>query len=142
VNAVVIYESLTGNTAKAAAFIAAELRRHRFDTVVMKAGSIDSAAVVAADLVVIGTWVKGHFVVRQRPAGAKRLRQLPQLDGKRVVTFCTYALNPGTTLERLDALVGDCGGQVVGGLALNQRKLEEHSYDLVRRALSALELTV
>jgi hypothetical protein len=136
--AVVIYESMTGNTAKAAAFIAAELRRHSIETTVMKAGHVDSNVVAAAELVVLGTWVKGHFVVRQRPAGTRRLRQLPRLGGKQVVTFCTYALNPGSTLERLDALVASCGGTVIGGLGINQRELEAHSYELVARALGAL----
>jgi flavodoxin len=135
---VVIYESMTGTTAKAAAHIAAELRRNGHEATVFRAGTVDSAAVLAADLVFLGTWVKGHFVVRQKPAGAKRLAQLPQLDGKRVVTFCTYALSPGTTMNKLDALVASLGGTAVGGLAIVRHKVEEQAIDLVGRALAAL----
>ena len=63
VNVIVIYESLTGNTRKAAGYIADALREAGADvTAVNPTTAIDYAALSAAELVVIGSWTDGLFV--------------------------------------------------------------------------------
>src|SRR6516225_9137894 len=99
-DAVIIYESLTGNTEKASKLIAGQLRAAGVPTTVCRITNIDYQALADADLVIVGTWVDGIFVVGQRPGRGERIRRLPVLDRKRCLVFCTYALNPGRTLDK------------------------------------------
>jgi hypothetical protein len=138
VNAVVIYESLTGNTQEAADLIAAALRADGVDTNVFPIGSIDLGTLAAADLVIVGSWVDGMFFVGQRPGRAGRLRSMPVIDGKRAAVFCTYAIDPGKTLTKLSDIVTERGGQVVGGVAMHRKRLAEEAQDFVDRLLGAL----
>src|SRR5579859_746771 len=77
VNAVIVYESLTGNTRRASELIAAELRRAGIATSTCAVTQLDYQALSDADLVIVGTWTDGIFVVGQRPGRAQRLRNLP-----------------------------------------------------------------
>ncbi len=139
-NAVVIFESLTGNTRKTADLIAAELRASGVETTVSPIDAIDLAALSAADLVVVGSWVDGIVIAGQKPGRAGRLRKMPVIDGKKAAVFCTYAVNPGKTLSKLSAIVTERGGDVVGGVAVNRRRLEEGAKDFVDRLLGALQV--
>ncbi|MEZ5343139.1 MAG: flavodoxin family protein [Acidimicrobiales bacterium] len=59
--AIVIYESLTGNTRKAAMRIGAELTSEGIATEVNSIADINLQALSEADLVVVGSWVDGLF---------------------------------------------------------------------------------
>lgn len=135
----VIHESLTGNTERAAELIAAELRAAGHTASVSPAARVDLAGLAAADLVVVGSWVDGLFLVGQKPARAGRLRKLPTMVGKRAAVFCTYALDPGRTLDSLSTIVADRGGEVVGGMALHRKRLETDARELVDRLLAVVE---
>src|SRR3712207_1893810 len=113
--AIVIYESLTGNTRKAAGIIADELQAAGHDAVACPTSAIDYQALHDADLVVVGGWTDGLFFVAQRPGRSGRLRKLPALRGKRAVVFVTYALDSGKTLEKLTGIVEGLGATVEGG---------------------------
>ncbi|MGY6501726.1 MAG: flavodoxin family protein [Acidimicrobiales bacterium] len=139
-NAVVIYESLTGNTREAAEQIGAELRSSGVSTTVSPIGRIDLGALAVADLVIVGSWVDGMFVVGQKPARSGRLRAMPVIDGKRAAVFCTYALDPGKTLEKLSDIVADRGGVVVGGVAIHRKRIAEGASDFVDRLLSNVQV--
>ena len=76
-SAVVIYESLTGNTRRAAGIMGAELERAGVPTTVCPITRINYQALADADLVIVGTWTDGIFVVGQRPGRAARIRKLP-----------------------------------------------------------------
>ena len=79
--AVVLVESLTGNTRKAGEMIARKLQQeHVGITDVCAVRQPDHAAIQAADLVVVGTWVHGLFVVGQAPWGAAALAKLPAMS--------------------------------------------------------------
>ena len=72
--AVVIYESLTGKTERASFVLADELIRLGIPTVAYDVdGTIDLDTLAAADVVVVGTWVSGHFIINQKPGGAGKL---------------------------------------------------------------------
>ena len=71
--AVVIYESLTGNTAKAGRAIAADLTAHGLPTQAFPIKQIDFQALSDADLVIVGSWVDGLIVVGQRPGRVGRI---------------------------------------------------------------------
>ncbi|HEY1282721.1 MAG TPA: hypothetical protein VGF22_23775 [Acidimicrobiales bacterium] len=137
--AMVIYESLTGNTRRAAGLIGGQLAAGGLDVITMSAANaVDLQALSAAELVVVGTWTDGILVVGQRPGRAGRLQQLPAMRGKRAVVFCTYAINPGKTIDKLMGIVGGRGADVMGGLALHRRHLEEGAADFSGRLLGAL----
>ncbi len=140
--AVVLFESLTGNTRKAAELIATALQQSGHGiTDVGPVRRPDHRAIQAADLVIVGTWVHGLFVVGQAPWGVGALRGLPAMAGKQVATYCTFALNPGKSLDTMGRVLEGRGGQVIGGLALNRSKLEAHSEEFVGRLLANIAPT-
>ena len=132
--AAILIESLTGNTWKAGELIAANLQQEGWQ--ISGFASLkqpDHAAVQEADVVVVGTWVHGLFVVGQAPWGVDRLRALPSMAGKRVAGFCTYALNPGRALDVLTRELAVTGGNVIGGLSLQRGRLAAHAEDFAAR---------
>lgn len=136
--AVIIYNSLTGTTEKAAYRIASELKALRIEATPVPIDEADDATVADADLVVVGTWTDGIIVVGQKPAGRKKLRSLPSLTGKRAVVYCTYAVDPGRTLDKLVAEVEAKGAEVIGGYALARHSLPEDVAEFVDRLTPAL----
>ena len=87
-------------------------------------------------MIIVGTWVHGLFVVGQAPWGLGAIAGLPALQGKLAATYCTFALNPAKTLDKLDGAVTRLGANVVGGLALHRSKLEEHSEEFAARLVA------
>jgi flavodoxin len=137
--ATVLVESLTGNTWKAAELIAEDLRQEGWMiNGLAKLRAPDLAAIQDVDMVLIGTWVHGLFVVGQTPWALATISNLPTMRGKRAAVFCTFALNPGRSLDKLTGAVGATGADVVGGLALSRSKLEEHSELFASRLVSAV----
>jgi hypothetical protein len=135
---VVIYESLTGNTRRAAKLIAGDLTASGYPTIACPTSAIDYQALHEAELVIIGGWTDGLFFVGQRPGRASRLRKLPALNGKRALCFVTYALDPGKTLEKLVAIVEGLGATVEGGMTIRRDKLAEGAGEFVDRALESV----
>ncbi|MDZ7733942.1 MAG: flavodoxin family protein [Acidimicrobiia bacterium] len=137
--AVLIYETLTGNTRRAAHLIADELYRHRIGARLFSTAAVEAEAVARADLVIVGTWTDGLLVVGQRPGRKGRLRRsLPDLSGKRCAVYCTYAIDSGHTLDKLTAVCEQRGAEVVGGLAIRRDRLVAGSHDFVDRLTDAL----
>jgi hypothetical protein len=137
-SAIVIYESLTGNTRKAASNIADELVAGGVGIeAVCAVTGIDFEALARADLVVFGTWVDGLILFGQRPGG--RVRRVPAMAGKRAAAFCTYAVDPGHTLAKMDLLLADRGAEPLGGFAINRRKLVDGSKEFVDRLLGVVQ---
>ena len=94
-------------------------------------------------MVIIGTWVHGLFVVGQAPWGLGAIAHLPALRGKLAATYCTFALNPAKTLDKLDTAVSGLGAEVIGGtmgpgvkIDPNRAKLEEHSEEFAARLVA------
>ncbi len=137
--AIVIYESLTGNTEKAGREIADQLTAAGIPTVASPITQIDYSALSAADLVIIGSWVDGIFIAGQRPGREGRLKKMPVIDGKQAAVYCTYALKDGKTLEKLAAIVQERGGDVIGGYAIRRDRLARDTTSFVDRLLGALD---
>ncbi|MHB8466931.1 MAG: flavodoxin family protein [Acidimicrobiales bacterium] len=134
--AVVIYESLTGHTRDAGNRIAAGLSVRGVDTIACPVTHIDYQALSDADLVIIGSWTDGIFVVGQRPGRAGRLMAMPTLEGKRCLVYCTYAINPGKVLDKMTAIVESRGGTVLGGMAIRRNNIAGGVEEFVGRVLS------
>lgn len=137
-NVVVVYESLTGNTQRAAEVIGGELERRGVHATVCNVTAIDYQALAQADLVVMGSWVDGIFVIGQRPGRAVRLESFPPIDGKRCFVFCTYALNPGKTLDKMTKIMEGRGAEVLGGMAIRRNRIDDGARDFVTRLLAAV----
>lgn len=137
-NAIVVYESLTGNTKKAAGFIVDELIAGGVTATACPTTAIDYQALATADLVIVGSWTDGLFLFGQKPASAGRLSQLPFLTGKQAAVFCTYALETGKTLEKLEAIISGRGADVIGGMAIRRNRLQEGSAEFVSRLLGVV----
>lgn len=138
--AALLVESLTGHTWKAAELIAGNLVQEGWTITGLQAlRQPDHRAIQSADIVLVGTWVHGAFLIGQAPWNIGAIRALPALAGKRSATFCTFALNPGRTLESMDRAVSGLGADVVGGLALHRAKLEQHAEAFADRLCSALK---
>jgi hypothetical protein len=138
VHAVVVYESLTGNTKRAAELMADELERRGVEATACNVTSIDFQALARADLVIVGSWVDGIFVVGQRPGRAVRLESFPPIDGKRCFVYCTFALNPGKTLQKMTKIMEGRGAEVLGGMAIKRNRIAEGARDFVARVLEAV----
>jgi flavorubredoxin len=136
--AVVIYESLTGNTKRAAGMIGAELRRQGVAATAMPITAIDYQALEEADVVIVGTWTDGLILVGQKPGRAGRLKKLPYITGKKAVGYVTYAIDCGKAVDKLVAILEDRGGEVLGGMAIRRDKLDEGTKDFVGRVLDVV----
>ncbi|MEI7548822.1 MAG: flavodoxin family protein [Actinomycetota bacterium] len=138
----ILFESFTGNTRKAAELIAGNLQQEGWGiTGVCPVRRPEMAAIQDADMVIVGTWVHGLFVVGQQPWGLGAIGHLPALKGKLAATFCTFALNPGSTLDRLDGAVSHLGAEVIGGLALNRVRIAAHSEEFAARLLANIPVS-
>ncbi len=136
--AAILVESLTGNTWKAAENIADLLQQERWTiTGLSKVKQPDHQSIHEADLVLVGTWVHGAFVVGQAPWAVNSIANLPAMRGKKAAAFCTFALHPGRSLDKLTMALGDTGAYVIGGLAMNRGKLDQHSEEFAARLLDA-----
>ncbi len=137
--AAILVESLTGNTWRAGERIGSLLQQEGWTiTGLNRVRQPDHAAIQQADMVVVGTWVHGLFVVGQAPWGLGNIDKLPMMRGKKSAVFCTFALNPAKTLDKLTTAVMGRGADVLGGVALNRAKLDEHSEVFVDRLLANL----
>ena len=137
--AAILIESLTGNTWKAGEKIASGLQQEGWQIQGFSAlRTPDHGAIQSADVVIVGTWVHGLFVVGQAPWGIDRLRALPSMAGKKVAGFCTFALNPGRALDVVTRELERTGGEVVGGLTLQRGRLAAHTEEFVLRLADAV----
>lgn len=139
--AAILAESLTGNTWKAAEKIGGLLQQEHWTiTGLDRVKSPDYQAIQDADFVLVGTWVHGLFVVGQAPWGLGQVDHLPAIKGKQAAVFCTYALNPGKSVEKLNRAVLGLGANSLGGVAIHRAKLDAHCEEFVGRILENVNL--
>jgi flavodoxin len=136
--AVVIYESLTGNTARAARLIAEEVAAHGVDVSVYPITDIGLKDLAEADVVFAGTWVDGLILFGHRPGGARHIKRMPVVDGKRVAAFMTYAVHAGKALDRFAKVLDERGADVVARTLLRRDDLEAGIGDFVSASLAAV----
>jgi hypothetical protein len=125
VRVVVIYESLRGHTKEAAERIGGAARASGATVAVRPITAYDFKEIADADVVFLGSWTDGFILFGQRPGRAGRIWKLPVLDRKPVALFCTYAVNPRTTLKKFAAIAEAKGAVVVGEHAFKRDKLTE-----------------
>jgi hypothetical protein len=136
--AVVIYESLTGNTARAAGLIAEAIRLEGVEASVYPITAIGLKDLAEADIVFVGTWVDGVIIAGHRPGRSGRLKAMPVIDGKRAACFMTYAIHAGKALQKLERVVEERGGDVVASTLLRRDRLDAGVVEFVRSALATV----
>lgn len=132
---VVLFESLTGNTRRAAELIGGAAQARGADVAVRPIDAFDYHELAVADIVFVGTWVDGFIVAGHRPGRAGRLRKLPVLDHKPVAVFVTYAINPGKALAKTAKVLEGRGAEIVASKQLRRDRLEVGIDEFVEDAL-------
>ncbi len=114
-NVVIVYDSSTGTTAQAAKEMGQKLSEQGHQCQVYSLVEVDKAAIASTDLLCVGSWVKGLFVIRQHATEGimQFIEQLDDLAGKKTVVFCTYKISPGSTLRQMAKALEAKGAQVV-----------------------------
>ena len=111
--AAVVYRSATGTTRRLAEEIGAYLESRGAEVTVQSVGDCDPASVSSVDLVLLGCWTSGLFVVAQHPdePWLAFVRELPAMGQARVGLFTTYKLATGSMFSRMRAaLAGKADG--------------------------------
>jgi flavodoxin len=87
--AVVVHRSVTGTTRRYAEAIAAHLRTLGVEARACSIADCDASEIAQVDLVLLGCWTEGWFVVHQHPDApwVSFARDLPDLSGARVGLF-------------------------------------------------------
>ncbi len=135
---VVIHQSRTGNTRRAAELIGGAAAEAGADVAVRPATNIDYKELAEADLVFVGTWVDGLVLFGHRPGDAAKVRQVPRLWDKRVAAFMTHAVNPGRAADRLGSLLEEHGAEVVAARSLNRRRLADEAPAFAAEVLASV----
>jgi flavodoxin len=112
--AAVIHRSATGTTRRFAEEIGEHLVTRGFTTTVQSVGDADPAALAGADVVLLGCWTSGFFVVAQHPdePWLAFVRELPELGTARVGLFTTYKLATGSMFSRMRAALAGTAARV------------------------------
>ena len=139
--AVVIFESLTGNTAKAGRAVATELGKAGITTQAFPIKEIDYQALADAELVIVGSWVDGFVFVGQRPGRLGRIKGMPALAGKHAFVYLTYAIDAGKSLQKLSDAVTARGAEVLGGQLIRRDRLESGVAEFCAGVLRALPVS-
>ncbi|HEY2815021.1 MAG TPA: flavodoxin family protein [Acidimicrobiales bacterium] len=136
---VVLYESMTGNTRRAAELIGGAAAATGAEVSVRPVTEPDLHELSVADVVFVGTWVDGLVLFGQRPGRATRLWKLPVLDHKPVAVFCTYAINAGKALAKTTAIVEAKGARIVGTHQFRRDRLEQGVAEFVDDVLQSVQ---
>jgi len=101
--AIVIYQSKKGTTKKFGEEICSFLNQNNIEATVVSVQDYNPADLTPADLVFLGCWTNGMFLMFQHPekAWAKFADQLPSLDGKKVMMFTTYKVATGVMFKAM-----------------------------------------
>lgn len=135
---VVVYESRTGNTARAAELIGRSFAAQGHEVSVFPTRGVDLKALSEADVAVVGTWTDGLILFGHRPGGAGNIaKYLPTMWDKPTYAYVTYAVRPGNVLRGFNKLLASKGANVLGALELHRKHLETDAPDFVDGVLSA-----
>ena len=131
--ALVAYESQAGHTHQAAEAIATAARAQGHQVVVKPIADVEPGDVQSAEVLFLGTWVHGYILFGVEPAGAAIwVPGLPDLTGKPVGVFCTYAFFPRAALHALSALLRARGATIRCERAFHRSRPADGADEFVR----------
>ena len=137
---VVLHQSRTGNTKKAAELIGGAVQSSGVEVTVRPISNIDYKDLADADLIFVGTWVDGLILLGHRPGDSGKIKKVPKLWNKKVVAFMTHALNPGNAAEKMTSLLEEHGATVIAARSLNRHKLELEAPTFASEVLSLVNV--
>ena len=137
---VVLHQSRTGNTKRAAELIGGAVQSSGASVAVRPISNIDYKELADADLIFVGTWVDGLILLGHRPGDSGKIKKVPKLWNKKVVAFMTHALNPGNAAEKMTSLLEEHGATVVAARSLNRHKLELEAPAFASEVLSLVNV--
>ncbi len=140
-NVVVIHQSRTGNTRRAAELIGGASALAGATVAVRPVTNIDYKELAEADLIFVGTWVDGLILFGHRPGDTGKVRQIPKLWDKKVAAFMTHAVNPGNAADKFSALLEGHGATVVAARSLNRRRLEDEAPAFASEVLASVSVS-
>ena len=137
-NIVVIHQSRSGNTKKAAELIGGAVTSLGNKVTVRSTENLDYKELANADLIFVGTWVDGLILFGHRPGDIGKLNLIPPLWGKNVIAFMTHAANPGKAASKFASFLEAKGAKVISSRSINKRKLELEISPLVEDVLAKI----
>lgn len=119
----VAYDSRKGTTRAVAERIALVAKGTTADVTVSHVGAIAAGEAAQADVLFLGAWTHGMFIVGVGPSegAVDWVHGLPHLAGTLGAVFCTYDLNPRGTLPAMASLLRDVGVEVLGSHGSKRR---------------------
>lgn len=142
VNVLLTYSSRSGNTEQAAEYIGGEFASRGHEVLVRPWDGLDYAEVSKADLVCVGTWVHGLFVIGQHAADTDRLAKMPMLWHKPVAAFMTYAINPGKAIDDFAEFLEErMGAKVITGEAMRSKDIAKLAAPFVDDVLERITVS-
>ena len=140
-NVVVIHQSRTGNTRRAAELIGGAAALAGATVAVRPVTNIDYKELAEADLIFVGTWVDGLILFGHRPGDTGKVRQIPKLWDKKVAAFMTHAVNPGNAADKVLALLEGQGATVVAARSLRRRRLGDEAPAFASEVLASVSVS-
>ncbi len=138
--ALVCFASHAGHTRAAAAMVADELARKGLAVRLLPIEQVGPAELAATDLLVLGSWVKGLVVTRVGPAPSVQawLERAPRLGGMPVALFCSYGIDPRSTLSQMAAPLEARGARLVATAAFRHGGSRTDAVSFARSALAGV----
>ena len=137
-NIVVIHQSRSGNTKKAAELIGGAIASSENKVTVRSTENLDFKELADADLIFVGTWVDGLILFGHRPGDIGKLNLIPPLWGKNVIAFMTHAVNPGKAASKFSSFLEAKGAKVISSRSINKRELDSEIRPFVKEAMAEL----
>lgn len=133
----VMYNSRGGTTLTTAENIVSVASAMHHEVKVKTVDEVQSSHVEEADAMFVGAWVEGFVVFGVKPTGAETwIQALPSFMGKPVGVFCTYAVNPRGSLNKLSALLQEKNARVVDQHAFHRTHLGQDVDDFVKSVVN------
>ncbi len=139
----VAYESRSGRTRRAAEALASAVRERGSNATLKALSETTAQDIEHSDAVAVGCWVEGFIVLNVGPAKAalKAVERLPAMGGKPTAVFCTYAVNPRTTLATLRGHLEAKGATVVAENASPRSHPDRGAAELAERLCTSPQVT-
>lgn len=132
--AVIYYHSKTGRTKYFGEEIEEFLKQNNIDTKIFSIYDAKPEQLSDADMVLLGCWTHGLFIVLQHPDSkwTAFAKALPDINGKKVALFTTYKLATGSMFSRMKKHLNGKIGPISLTLKSKTDKLsEEHKNQLL-----------
>ena len=139
---VVLYESRTGNTKRAAEYVAGAAAAAGAQVKLASVGEPQMNDLTDADLVFIGTWTDGIIIGGHMPGGRKNLYNLPDLWDIPVAGFLTHAIHPGKVTKAFAKLLAYKGADVKLVRTFKAKNIPDGIAEFVADAIAAAGINV